>query len=133
MGDRAQIAIKMQNDHRIYLYGHWIGEDIYPALQKALNDAPDRHEDSEYLARVIFDRMKGNNTESTTGFAIGTCQHIDIEHIVPVVDCDKQIIEFDKRAYSTQVVPKPITFKDYASLADIVAYCEPREETEEAD
>ncbi len=129
MGDRSQIAIKQRVTTadpvgpaaRVYLYGHYIGRDVFAALQEALSTRS-RNDDVEYLTRIIFDRMKGES-EGTTGFGIGTVVHGDIEHPVPVVDCDAQIITFEvvrDEGYQAE----PIAFERFISLTDPAAYAE---------
>ena len=83
MGDRSQIAIKQENGTRIYLYSHW-GGDTRAVLRRALSREA-RWNDSEYLARIIFQAMIGGDTE-TTGFGISATQHGDISYPIPVLD-----------------------------------------------
>lgn len=97
MGDRSQIAIKQPTEKDpealVYLYGHWIGNEIYPVLQKVIKDGA-RLDDREYLTRIIAREM-GMGEDGDTGFGIGNQVHGDIEHAVPVLDCDKQQITFE--------------------------------------
>lgn len=82
MGDRGNIVI-----HGVWLYTHWGGSEIKQDLQKALQ----RHlrwGDPTYLARIIFDQMKGNDF-GEMGFGIST-QACDNEYPILIVDCDKQ-------------------------------------------
>lgn len=94
MGDRVQIAIKDgPEDRAVYLYSHSSGADAYVALQQALARRQ-RWEDSEYLARIIFQQLVGPEI-TEYGYGIGTARHGDIEHALPVLDCSKQRITWD--------------------------------------
>jgi len=102
MGDRSQVCIKKGNN-RVFLYGHWIGSEIYKAIGEALRRVPDRWEDSEYLARAVFcEMLKTSGKEALTGetgFGIGVQEHEDIEHLIPYLDCDKRIVSFGQPAW----------------------------------
>ena len=98
MGDRAQIAVK-QGEGRIYLYSHWDGAGVYKKLADALVFGKSRWSDEEYLTRIIFQKMTGDNKD-TTGYGIGLNRHNDIEHDIPVLDCDSQTIDWEDRSGS---------------------------------
>lgn len=116
MGDRAQIAIKQSGGKsKLYLYAHWAGSDIFPSIQKSLDRARDRWGDPEYLARVVFQDLIGND-DKTTGFGISTQRHSDIEHLVPVLDCNSQMVEFEPANYGPGSCPAPIGFADFCAL-----------------
>jgi hypothetical protein len=74
MGDRGQVLIK---DEGVYLYTHWGAASLIYRVQEAIAKKT-RWNHPEYLARIIFDSMKGNDTDSKTGFGIGTGRHNDI-------------------------------------------------------
>lgn len=108
MGSRAQVHIK---DTGVYLYTHWganhIEQDVIRAIGKQV-----RWTDPEYLTRIIFDSMKGNNIESETGYGIGTQVHGDIETLV-TVSCDKKTIRVEYM-YSDEL-PKQYNFQHCVS------------------
>ena len=87
MGSRAQVHIK---DTGVYLYTHWgadrIEEDVVRAISRG-----QRWGDPEYLARIIFDEMKGSNIKTDLGYGIGTSQHGDVEKLIGV-SCKEQTI-----------------------------------------
>lgn len=87
MGARAQVLIQ---DEGVYLYTHWgsgsLGEDLKRALAKRW-----RWTDPEYLARIIFDEMKGADFEET-GYGIGTSAHGDLDYEPFVVNCHDQTV-----------------------------------------
>lgn len=92
MGDRGQVKILMGGDTApVFLYAHWGGEDLWRDVQTALK-LKERWEDEEYLARIIFQGMLAGD-DGTTGYGISTTMHGDIEHPIPEIDCDKQIIK----------------------------------------
>ena len=94
MGDRAQIAIKISNDSRVYLYTHWAGSELIDTLKAALKRGKNRWNDEEYLARIIFAEMVKGDLMAETGYGIGTEMHGDIEHPVPILDCQTQMISW---------------------------------------
>lgn len=117
MGDRAQVAIKGNGSSGVYLYGHWIGSDIYKATARALKRVPGRHNDNEYLARAVFCEMISTDGERAlleeTGFGIGTTQHRDVEHAIPILDCKTEMISFKKAPYSRGELPEPMSFAEF--------------------
>ncbi len=87
MGSRAQVRIK---DTGVYLYTHWGANRIEEDVARAIGRGQ-RWGDPEYLARIIFDEMKGSNIKSEIGYGIGTSQHGDIEKIV-MVSCKDSLV-----------------------------------------
>ena len=83
MGERAQIEI-VQKPHSVFLYTHWGGKTVLSDTARGLLYGRDRWDDPEYLTRIIFDNLSRNAPFPTTGFGIGTCQHIDIDTLVTV-------------------------------------------------
>lgn len=70
MGDRGNVVVK-DGESKVYLYTHWGRYRLAQDLRNALVRAPDRWDDGQYLARVIFDDMKGDDFE-TTGYGISS-------------------------------------------------------------
>ncbi len=87
MGDRGQVLIK---DVGVYLYTHWGATGLIKKVHEAVAKKW-RWKDPEYLARIIFDCMKGNDTDSETGHGIGTEKHKDIWRLI-TLDCKSQIV-----------------------------------------
>jgi hypothetical protein len=89
MGCRGQVRIKDSYGNSVFLYTHWgaceLKEDVALALARRK-----RWTDSEYLTRIIFDQMKGNDLGHLS-FGIGTTEHGDIEELI-YVDIEKQEI-----------------------------------------
>jgi len=89
MGCRGQVLIK---DEGVYLYTHWGADELLDRVKKALR-RKQRWGDPEYLARIVFDAIKGDDTTSETGFGIGSVKHKDIEKLV-VLDCAKKELKY---------------------------------------
>ena len=89
MGDRGQVLVK-DRGHRIFLYTHWGAHRLVQDVQRALAKKW-RWNDAEYLTRIIFDKMKGDDIDCPTGYGIGNRQHGDIWRLV-VVDCRRQTV-----------------------------------------
>lgn len=74
MGDRANIVIEQDSHsfpHPVFFYTHWSGYAIKQTLQDALTAGESRWNDGQYLARIIFCQMIGEDS-GTTGFGIST-------------------------------------------------------------
>ena len=69
MGNRNSIKITYRTGDSIYLYGHWIGNEIHDIVKGALWSS-DRVTDESYFARVLFSRMIEKDISSDTGFGI---------------------------------------------------------------
>lgn len=94
MGCRAQVKMISKSEKcPIFLYTHWGGSAIFDVIKIAIRKQW-RWNDFEYLTRIIFEEMIGEQRGSETGFGIGTSEHGDIEYLV-TVDTDKQTIEFN--------------------------------------
>ena len=93
MGCRGQVRIKDSYGNSVFLYTHWgaceLKEDVALALARRK-----RWTDSEYLTRIIFDQMKGNDLGHLS-FGIGTTEHGDIEQLI-TIDCENKQISWWK-------------------------------------
>jgi len=54
MGDRANVYIREDNDHGVYLYTHWGGYELPEVVRRALARGESRWSDAPYLARIVF-------------------------------------------------------------------------------
>ncbi|MBA7623560.1 hypothetical protein ES703_30957 [subsurface metagenome] len=97
MGDRGQVLMV---DEKVYLYTHWNATELAETVRRALARRQ-RWSDSEYLARIIFCEMVGDDVKGETGFGIGTGRHGDIWREVSV-DCEKQIVTIKDRDESKE-------------------------------
>jgi hypothetical protein len=95
MGDRSNIAIhygsrkvgKEEIPQRVYIYTHWMGTDIAIRLRDACasKEGRNRFGDEFYFARIIFDRVVGDDQGGELGFGLGPTIG-DNEHNVLVTD-----------------------------------------------
>lgn len=69
MGDRANVKVHQQAGD-VHLYTHWGGYRVGDALALGLDRGRDRWDDPEYLTRILFDAMKGDDVTGTTGYGI---------------------------------------------------------------
>lgn len=92
MGARAQVLME---DTGVYLYTHWGADSIADDVRAAVNSpqGQGRLHDPEYLARIIFERMIGDDRNTETGFGIGTEIHGDIEVLVRVSNGGRITVE----------------------------------------
>lgn len=56
MGDRNNIKITYSTGDSVYLYGHWIGDQLREIVAEAVEQG-ERLEDESYFARILFCRM----------------------------------------------------------------------------
>ena len=118
MGDRAQVHIK---DEKVWLYTHWgrlsLVEDVKRALAKRL-----RWNDPEYLARIIFEEMVGDQTGTETGFGIGCAQHGDVFDYIEI-NCENQtvsIVETKREMGGTDLlVTDTCSFEEFVSRIEL--------------
>lgn len=71
MGDRGNIVV-VDGPSKVYLYTHWSRYNLGETLRKSLIRAPDRWNDGEYLARIIFEDMIDNDRHGLTGYGISS-------------------------------------------------------------
>jgi len=79
MGDRGQVHIE---DTDVWLYTHWGARDLPNTVADAIG-RNERWHDPEYLTRIIFDEMTGEDT-GATGYGIGNAQHGDVYRVVHI-------------------------------------------------
>ena len=91
MGARAQVFMK---DEGVYLYTHWGSESLVDDVKQALVSSAGRNRwnDPEYLARIIFDVMEGDDHGGEYGFGIGRSKHGDLDYEPITVDCKNQTV-----------------------------------------
>lgn len=73
MGDRNNIKITYSTGSSVYLYGHWIGDQLREIVANAWEHSG-RVTDESYFARVLFSRMLVSggtrDIDSETGYGI---------------------------------------------------------------
>jgi hypothetical protein len=94
MGDRGQVKIG-----KVYLYTHWGAYNLINALQIAIGKKW-RWGDEEYLTRIIFEEMVGDEKGTETGFGIGTLKHTDIWRFVEINGNNIKITDNDKVVFN---------------------------------
>lgn len=90
MGDRGNIVVLdslYPQNGQVFLYTHWGGSELESYAITALKKN-DRWDDSQYLARIVFQAMVGTD-EGTTGFGI-TSTIGDNEYDLLVLDTASQ-------------------------------------------
>lgn len=120
MGDRGNIAIREEADwlslnpqEAVFLYGHWAGDGLPETLRAALARSRSRWEDTQYLARVIFEEMIRDRIGDTAGYGI-TTRLYDNEHDILLVLPRKQaIVRVPEKLY------KQVGFRELDGLPTI--------------
>ena len=92
MGDRGQVHIK---DEGVWLYTHWGATDLDETVKRAISKRW-RWNDPEYLARIIFDEMIGEEQGSETGFGISSKGPHGDEWKIIEIDCQNQTISINE-------------------------------------
>lgn len=95
MGDRANVFVKgcaEASKEGVYLYTHWGGSNLHRTVKTALLRGSERHNDNQYLARIVFCEMV-DDLKGTTGFGISSCLH-DNEHNIIILDCKGKTVAF---------------------------------------
>lgn len=126
MGDRSNIVIENtygEAPNRVYLYGHWTGQNIIKSAVHGLNSG--RATDSEYLARIVFEDMVKNDLGSETGYGIGA-RLGDNEHPILVISDTRDngtVVYFEEQktyGESFDVATKKIPYKDFLTIIQSV-------------
>lgn len=118
MGDRANIVVVnrrpvTRSDGKplmVYLYSHWGGSELPEVLRLALARRL-RWDDDQYLARIIFDQMVGDQHGEEANFGISAAL-MDNSYPVLVVDCQTQTVGFAKEGEEPEC-SKIWTFEEY--------------------
>jgi len=106
MGDRANVLVKYDDkDSGVYLYTHWGGSDLPSTLQQALKKR-ERWDDSQYLTRIIFCTMVGQDWDGTTGYGISSM----------VGDGDDRVLEVNVEDATVSFGGKTWTFEEFVKL-----------------
>ena len=106
MGARSNIVIQESNGNRIYLYGHWMGEDSINVVAEVLSQR-ERWNDEPYLARMLFEKMIQGNVDSSTGFGISTYM-CDNEYPIIVLEPSTQTAVIEEYKFGANTFT-PIT------------------------
>lgn len=112
MGDRSNIVIKQHDGSRVWLYGHWMGEDSINVVRDTLAHR-ERWNDAPYLARMLFDKMT-KGAVGSTGYGISTYM-CDNEYPVIVLDPETQTVVLEDAPFGQPLVPitPPVSFETF--------------------
>lgn len=114
MGDRGNIVVRDRGKKDVYLYTHWSGYRVAHDAQDALKAHPDRWNDAPYLARIAFDRMKGDDVTGEGGFGIST-ELQDNEYPIVRLDSEHKRVEFTTEG---DAIGPSWSFADYVKLTE---------------
>ena len=104
MGDRSNIVVKQHDGSRVWLYGHWMGEDSIRIVRDVLAER-ERWNDAPYLARMLFAKMTQGDPAGSTGYGISTYM-CDNEHPVIVLDPASQTVVLeDSKTWGAELEP----------------------------
>jgi hypothetical protein len=121
MGDRSNIVVQEADGSRIFLYGHWMGEDSINVTRDVLA-LRDRWSDSPYLTRMLFEKMIEGSFDKTTGFGISTYM-CDNEYPIIVLEPSTQTAWLEVYIWGEtgrfEQLTKPVTFGDFWVALDI--------------
>jgi len=92
MGDRGNIVFRRKGTPDLYFYAHWSGTNL-PVIVKTALARRKRWDDPPYLARIVFDTLRGNALHEETGYGIDT-QEGDNSHSHVVLDMDACTVTF---------------------------------------
>lgn len=116
MGDRGQVKL-IFGVRSIYFYSQSGGGSLLADVQRAIAKRL-RWDDSEYLARIIFDTITEGEHDTETGFGIGLTPHIDIENPFVCVDLQNQEVWEENAPYvrGGLTIEEPLTFEEFVDL-----------------
>jgi|SRR5690349_8519713 len=119
MGDRANIVIEADKNmfpHPVFFYTHWSGYKIMPTLKAALIRGKERWDDAQYLSRVIFCELVGNDSGGVTGFGITTKIGDGGGNLLCVNMEEKKVRERSSREDIKAPIIKEWTFDEFIAL-----------------
>lgn len=114
MGDRSNIVVQQYDKSRVWLYGHWMGDESIRIVRTVL----ERHErwgDESYLARMLFNEMTKEDPMGSTGFGISTSMQ-DNEHPIIVLEPRTQTVWVE--AEDGSVILEPRKFEEYLAISN---------------
>ena len=123
MGARSNIVVQEQDGARIWLYGHWMGEDSINVVRDTLAKR-DRWDDSPYLARMLFSEMVKGSIDETTGFGISTVM-CDNEYPIIVLEPHTEMAWLEDTDWSTtpRSISKLTEAIPFRSFVNALTFC----------
>lgn len=117
MGDRSNIVVVQPDNSRIFLYGHWMGDDNYRVAGDVLS-RKQRWSDSCYLARMLFSKMIAHDLESDTGYGISNTM-CDNEYPIVVIDPQNQSVHLEDYIWGDggkfETITPQVTFEEFVN------------------
>ncbi len=122
MGDRGNIKLVGKDNfpNPAYLYTHWRGCDMKDILRDALVKGKSRWDDGQYLSRVIFQTLIGDD-DDVTGFGLSTSPG-DNEHPFLVVNVDEQLVweePYKHSILSDDSIATPMSFAEFVEKVKV--------------
>jgi hypothetical protein len=109
MGARANVIVKDEQGHKVYLYTHWYGSELPRMVRNALKRGRGRWDDPPYLTRIIFSEMIKDDLMDTTGFGISSVEGDGGDYPDVIVDISQQKVWFAEQIW---------TFAQFAELEE---------------
>ena len=120
MGDRSNIVVVQPDESRIWLYGHWMGDDNYRVAGQVLSEGG-RNSDHAYLTRILFSKMIAHDIHGTSGFGISNTMQ-DNEYFIVVIDPQKQTVHLEQYEWVasdlTEITPH-ISFEEFVNAYSV--------------
>jgi hypothetical protein len=110
MGNRGNIEIcqpiegKESGEVTLYLYTHWTGDTVCETLAKALDDNRGRWNTPDYMTRIIFNELQGDD-RSSRGFGIAAWPAADAQYPTPQLYWTTRTTKFE-----TQTADEPMVW-----------------------
>jgi hypothetical protein len=121
MGDRSNIVVQEADGSRIFLYGHWMGEDSIRVAYDVLSQRV-RWNDLPYLTRMLFSEMTRGASNEETGYGISTTM-CDNEYPIIVLEPSSQTAWLEVYIWGDggrfEKLTQPITFDDFVNAASV--------------
>ena len=112
MGERSNIVVENHNGQRVYLYGHWMGEESITVVSDVL-DKGLRWDDEGYLTRMLFNKMTKYDVDGELGFGI-TTYLCDSNYPSIVLNCTMQLIHLENG--QGKKISNYVSFHDYIQM-----------------
>ena len=126
MGDRSNIVVVQPDNSRIFLYGHWMGDDNYRVAGQVLSTGS-RNTDHAYLTRMLFSKMIAHDLDGETGFGISNTM-CDNEYPIVVIDPQKQTVHLEEYVWGElpngqetrfSIITPPVTFEEFVNAYSV--------------
>ena len=111
MGERGEVKIIEDDEHCFYLYAHWGASSLVNTVRDAMmtKEGRNRLDDPEYLARIIFEHMIGDERGTETGFGITALEHDDAKLAI-ILDFEKKSVTIHDKFLNRRKTYKFDTF-----------------------